>query len=155
MRVVPQPTHCSSSGISSYLIDAMSVPSQLVNCCSVIPPLVLGDSNHNRVNVTLKWSCNVCPVKASKRTIWWYVVCITKTWLCDDIGESEVSIPGYNCVRCDRNRHGGGVALFISDKLEYQVTMYGQMNWNFCLYLYIAQTMLTRSVYWLMVPATC
>ena len=22
------------------------------------------------------------------------VVCITETWLCDDIGESEVSIPG-------------------------------------------------------------
>ena len=26
------------------------------------------------------------------------VVCITETWLCDDIGESEFSIPGYNCV---------------------------------------------------------
>ena len=29
------------------------------------------------------------------------VVCITKTWLCDEIGESEFSIPGYSCVRCD------------------------------------------------------
>ena len=53
------------------------------------------------------------------------VVCITETWLCDDIGESEASIPGYNCIRCDRNRHGGGVALFISDKLECQVTLCG------------------------------
>ena len=26
------------------------------------------------------------------------VVCITETWLCDDIGESEVSIPGYKCI---------------------------------------------------------
>ena len=49
------------------------------------------------------------------------MVCITETWLCDDIGESEVSIPGYRCVRCGRNRHDGEVALFISDKLEYQV----------------------------------
>ena len=44
-------------------------------------------------------------------------------WSSDHIGESEASIPGYNCIRCDRNRHGGGVALLISDKLEYKVTL--------------------------------
>ena len=49
---------------------------------------------------------------------------------CDDIGELEVSIPGYSCVR---NRHGGGVALFISDKLEYQVTMCGPNELEFLL----------------------
>ena len=59
--------------------------------------------------------------------------CITETWLCDVIGESEVSIPGYRCVRCDRNRHGGGVPLFISDKLEYQVTMCGPNELEFLL----------------------
>ena len=53
--------------------------------------------------------------------------------MCDDIGELEVSIPGYSCVRCDRNRHGGGVALFISDKLEYQVTMCRQNELEFLL----------------------
>ena len=47
----------------------MSVPSQLVNC-SVIPPL--GNSDHNGINVTLKWSRNTHPVKTSKRTIWRY-----------------------------------------------------------------------------------
>ena len=47
--------------------------------------------------------------------------------------ELEVSIPGYSCVRCDRNRHGGGVALFISDKLEYQVTMCGPNELEFLL----------------------
>jgi len=41
------------------------------------------------------------------------IVCITETWLCNDICELESSIPGYTCIRCDRNRHGGGVALFI------------------------------------------
>ena len=61
------------------------------------------------------------------------VVCITETWLCGDIGESEFSIPGYSCVRCDRNRHGGGVALFISDQLEYQVTMCGPNELEFLL----------------------
>ena len=69
-QVVPKPTHFNSSG-SSTLIDLvlMSVPSQLVNC-SVIPPL--GNSDHNGINVTLKWSRNTCPVKTSKRTIWRY-----------------------------------------------------------------------------------
>ena len=29
----------------------------------------------------------------------------------------------YHCVRCDRHRHGGGVALFISDLLESHVIL--------------------------------
>ena len=70
MQVVPQPTHFNSPG-SFTLIDLvlMSVPSQLVNC-SVIPPL--GNSDHNGIDLTLKWSCNTHPVKTSKRTIWRY-----------------------------------------------------------------------------------
>ena len=48
-------------------------------------------------------------------------MCFTETWLCDDTGESEFFIPGYICIRCNRNRHGSGVALFISDKLDNQV----------------------------------
>ena len=53
------------------------------------------------------------------------VVCITETWFCNDIAETECTIHGYRCVRCDRNRHGGGVALFISDKLEFNITVVG------------------------------
>ena len=60
-------------------------------------------------------------------------MCITETWLCDDIGESEASIPGYNCIRCYRNRYGGGVALFISDKLEFEVAMCGPRELEFLL----------------------
>ena len=69
-QVVPQPTHFNNTG-SSTLIDLvlMSVPSQLVKC-SVIPPL--GNSDHNGIDVTLKWSRNAHSVKASKRTIWRY-----------------------------------------------------------------------------------
>ena len=68
--VVPQPIHFNSSG-SSTLIDLvlLSVPCQLVNC-SVVSPL--GNFDHIGFDVTLKWSRNVCPVKASKQTIWRY-----------------------------------------------------------------------------------
>ena len=61
------------------------------------------------------------------------VVCITETWLCEDIIESECVIRGYKCIRYDRNRHGGGVALFISNKLEFQVTMSGPNGLEFLL----------------------
>ena len=53
------------------------------------------------------------------------IVCITESWLCEDIGPSECSIHGHHCVRCDRHRHGGGVALFISDLLESHVILCG------------------------------
>ena len=64
MQVVPHPTRFNSSG-SSTLLDLvlLSVPSQLVNCCVTTP---LGNSDHNGVDVTLKWSRNAHPVKPSK-----------------------------------------------------------------------------------------
>ena len=59
------------------------------------------------------------------------VVCITETWLGEDIVEVECTIPGYKCTRLDRNRHGSGLALFISNKLEFQVTLYGPRGLEF------------------------
>lgn len=41
------------------------------------------------------------------------VVCLTKTWLGADVVELEYTIPRYECIRLDRNRHGGCVTLFI------------------------------------------
>ena len=61
------------------------------------------------------------------------VVCITETWFCNDITETECTIHGYRCVRCDRNRHGGGVVLFISDKLEFNIAMVGPDGLEFLL----------------------
>ena len=34
------------------------------------------------------------------------IVCITETWLSPEIGDLEVTIPDYSCIRLDRNRHG-------------------------------------------------
>jgi len=63
--------------------------------------------------------------------------------LCDDIGESDASIPGYNCIRCDMNIHGAGSALFLSDKLEYQITLYGPKEQEFLL-VSVFSTMLRK-----------
>ena len=53
------------------------------------------------------------------------IVCISETWLCEDITLLECSIQGYHCVRHDRHRRGGGVAMYISDSLESQVILSG------------------------------
>ena len=41
------------------------------------------------------------------------IVCITETWLSHDILDSELNLSGYTLFRLDRNRHGGGVAMFV------------------------------------------
>ncbi len=41
------------------------------------------------------------------------VVSIVESWLCADIPDSELYIPGYQIFRKDRHRHGGGVLLYI------------------------------------------
>jgi len=53
------------------------------------------------------------------------VVCICETWLGRDIDDTELSIDGYRTIRLDRNRHGGGVALFISSNLSHKVIYSG------------------------------
>ena len=42
------------------------------------------------------------------------VVCLVESWLCDDISDNEIKIPGYQLYRLDRNRHGGGVLMYAA-----------------------------------------
>lgn len=49
------------------------------------------------------------------------VICITESWLCSDIMDNEISIPGYQVVRLDRNRNGGGVLMYVSVNLHFSV----------------------------------
>jgi len=44
------------------------------------------------------------------------IICITESWLCSDIEDSEIMIPGYQILRHDRNRHGGGVLMYVSHR---------------------------------------
>ena len=37
---------------------------------------------------------------------------------------SEIQIDEYDLLRCDRNRHGGGVACYIRNDLSYNVKSY-------------------------------
>ena len=49
------------------------------------------------------------------------VICVNET-LCDSsIPDTELHLPGYNILREDRNRAGGGVALYINDMFNYSL----------------------------------
>ena len=49
-----------------------------------------------------------------------HVISLNETRLDPSVSDDEVSIPGYNILRYDRSRNGGGVALFIRNTLTFE-----------------------------------
>ena len=47
------------------------------------------------------------------------VMCITETWLDDSVTNNEIEINGYQVIRKDRNRNGGGVCMYIKSCLTF------------------------------------
>ena len=45
---------------------------------------------------------------------------LSETWLDSTIHDSEIKIPGYVIERTDRNRHGGGVAIYVKEDIHYK-----------------------------------
>ena len=52
-----------------------------------------------------------------------HLVCVCETWLDESIPDNEVTLPGYCLIRRDRDRHGGGVAMFIHDTIPFSILM--------------------------------
>ena len=57
-----------------------------------------------------------------------HVVCIVETWLEESVFDNELTVSNYFLLRLDRNRHGGGVLLYIGDDLSYNVIFMGPKN---------------------------
>ena len=49
------------------------------------------------------------------------VIGICESKLDDSVSTSQIQIDEYDFLRCDRNRHGGGVACYIRNDLRYNV----------------------------------
>ena len=47
------------------------------------------------------------------------VIAVSETWLDSSIQDGEVGLSGYYIYRRDRNRHGGGVCLFIRSDITF------------------------------------
>ena len=48
------------------------------------------------------------------------ILAVNETRLDDTISSGEVSVPGYVLERKDRNRDGGGIALYIRNTINYE-----------------------------------
>ena len=53
------------------------------------------------------------------------IICIVETWLSDD---REISIENYQIVRANRNRHGGGVLVYIHNALSWEILLKDARN---------------------------
>lgn len=49
------------------------------------------------------------------------VLSLNETKLDNSIEDSEIHIPGYEIIRRDRNRHGGGVCFYVQTSLNFSV----------------------------------
>ena len=47
------------------------------------------------------------------------VICLNEMFCDSSIADSEINLPDYSIVRRDRNRHGGGVAVYIRNSLTF------------------------------------
>ena len=47
------------------------------------------------------------------------LICIVETWLSPDISNPEISLAGYQLCCLDRDRHDGGVLIYIKDILKF------------------------------------
>jgi hypothetical protein len=47
------------------------------------------------------------------------IIGVTETWLDNTISDSEISIPDFSIVRNDRDRHGGGVCVYVKDNINF------------------------------------
>ena len=49
------------------------------------------------------------------------IIGISESKLDESVLEPEIEIDNYKILRCDRNRHGGGVACYIRNDLSYNI----------------------------------
>ena len=59
------------------------------------------------------------------------IVCVVETWLDSDVQNTEISIPNYELVCLDRDRHGGGVAIYLASYLPFSVISSGSHSLEF------------------------
>ena len=50
-----------------------------------------------------------------------FVIGICESKLDPSVLEQEISLDNYKILRCDRNRHGGGVACYVRNYLSYNI----------------------------------
>ena len=52
-----------------------------------------------------------------------HIVCIVEAWLSPDIADNKLQICGYQLVRLDRSRRGGGILMYVNDVFSFRVLL--------------------------------
>lgn len=53
------------------------------------------------------------------------VITISETWLDTTISDEDIKLPNYqNPIPLDRNRHGGGVAMYVKSNISFKENNY-------------------------------
>ena len=117
------PTIASSSSFSTTASSSSTVPQS--NSSSVfssdIPRSLLSKGLHllhSNVRSLLPKLPDVRLLLSQTKAT---VFAVSETWLDSTVTDGEVSVPGFNIVRRDRNRNGGGVAIFIRDSIAFNI----------------------------------
>ena len=53
------------------------------------------------------------------------IICIVEMWLDNNISDNELAMQDYQLFRLDRNRHGGGIALYVHLSLSCNILLRG------------------------------
>ena len=51
----------------------------------------------------------------------YHVICVVESWLCNTIADKEIQLPGYTIFRRDRDRHGGGILIFVKSNISCSI----------------------------------
>ena len=57
------------------------------------------------------------------------IICIVESWLDKDIADSEISITDYVSLRLDRDRHGGGVLIYLKSSFCFSTLPNPMHQW--------------------------
>jgi len=56
------------------------------------------------------------------------MICNVETWLSTEISDNELLICNYQLTRLDRNRHGGGILIYVNTSLVFNVWFEGPLG---------------------------
>ena len=93
------------TGSKSRQLQSSSPPTSFLytNCCSLLPKL-----DHLRLLASAQNPHNIA---------------LTETWMDNTISNNELMVPGYQLVHRDRDRPGGGIALYVRDHLPFTIIL--------------------------------
>lgn len=80
------------------------------------------------------------------------ILCITESWLSSSIRDCEIAPHGYNVFRRDRNSHGGGVLIAVSEKFPSRLLLASNLSEMVAVEVFLRPSVIIGCVY---VPPSC